>query len=328
MKTIIITLFLLMGCISGSFSQSLKLNIVSKEKEPLAYAYIFINSRLFSSTDSCGKIEIPCSLLTIGDTITASYTGAKDNFYIYNNETSIQKEYSIELVQDILLNEVVVKSVKNSNKLFRKYVKTPYIGNWYDEFNGDMRININYSKQQNKNIKGSFKYTLLPSNYKKINKIDEFNISTNSDTIGFNFLVKKSVEMLAIAQYEAVLWKSGYANKGLIALYMGEANNNHVFMITRPAYYEMNKNLESSQLLLYVDKKSKNVVSAEILSVYGNGVLRYDLNVSFITNDKLNLIYPSKIEGTLTFQTKQGKFVCEVLLDNIYHFRKGKNKNK
>ena len=125
MKTIIITLFLLMGCISGSFSQSLKLNIVSNEKEPLAYAYIFINSRLFSSTDSCGKIEIPCSLLKIGDTITASYTGAKDNFYIYNNETSIQKEYSIELVQDILLNEVVVKSVKNSNKLFRKYVKTP-----------------------------------------------------------------------------------------------------------------------------------------------------------------------------------------------------------
>lgn len=319
-----ITLLLFVCSCFGAFAQSLKLNIISKEKEPLAYAYVFINHNFFSSADSCGKVEIPTSLLNIGDTITASYTGAKDNIYIYDNEKSLNKEQTIELTQSILLSELIVKPTRITNKLFNRYVKKPEIGNYLDEFHGDMTIIISNSNLFNKIIQGTFKYTLFPYEYRVKNKIEEYDIYTKCDTSGVSTIIKRCLGMVIEGQSGVILNKRHYATKGMIAQYIGEDDHRRVFMITRPSFYNLNKNLDSFQTLIYVDKKSKRVVSSEVLSIYGNGFMRYDIKISYAFNKKQNVIYPTKIQGTLSIRPGKGKLLCEVLLNNINHNRKDK----
>ncbi|MFA5849479.1 MAG: hypothetical protein WC833_06330 [Bacteroidales bacterium] len=324
MKRAILFFILSITC-SGLFSQNLELRVLGSLKEPLPYSYIFINNKYYGDADSCGTIVIPDSLVKTGDTISVKYVGAKDNFFIYTDIISAAKIYAISLEQSVNLNEIVVTSSKqNSRELFNKYVNTPFIGSWFDQFSGDFEISIKTNNILLHTINGSFKYELLSSDFKKKNMVDDFSLTALSDTVGYSKLVNKCIENIyKMAHSEVVLWKGAAMNKQMHVKYMGENEVNHIFIINRPAVNNKLASLETSQLLLYVNKKSRNPVSAEIIKIFTGGNLpEYDLKVDYSTIfNKFNIIYPSKIDAIFSFYNGDKKTVCDISMTNISYLK-------
>jgi len=63
-------------------AQNFQVQAVSGE-EKLSYAYIYLNGRVCGIADQDGAFNIPHSKLHIGDTIPASYVGARPAFAVY-----------------------------------------------------------------------------------------------------------------------------------------------------------------------------------------------------------------------------------------------------
>ncbi|MCE5320607.1 MAG: hypothetical protein LLF93_05850 [Bacteroidales bacterium] len=328
MKKVI--LFIILSIIySGLLSQNLELRVLSSLEEPLPYSYIFINNKYYGDADSCGVIVIPDSLIKKGDTISVKYVGAKDNSFIYSHKISVAKTHTISLEQSVNLNEIIVSSSKeNSKKLFSKYVNTPFIGSWFDHFFGDFEIVIMINNRLLHKINGGFKYELLSPDFKKNNKVDDFSFTALSDTVGYSKLLYKCMEIYSMAHYEIVLWKGASMNKKMHIKYMGENGDNHVFMINRPAVNNKLNGVETSQLLIFVNKKSKNPVSAEIIKIFTVGSYpEYNLNVEYSTVfNKFNMIFPSKIGGQFSFYNRDEKIVCDISMSNIYYSKPTKTK--
>lgn len=319
MKKVI--LFIILSIIySGLLSQNLELRVLSSLEEALPYSYIFINNKYFGDADSCGIIVIPDSTLKKGDTISVKYVGAKDNYFIYSDKISVAKKHTISLEQSVNLNEIIVSSTKeNSKKLFSKYVNTPFIGSWFDQFFGDLEITINSNNKLLHKINGGFKYELLSPDFKKKNRVDDFSFTALSDTVGYSKLLYKCMEIYSMAHYEIVLWKGASMNKKMHVKYMGENSDNHIFMINRPAVNNKLTDSETSQLLIFVNKKSKNPVSAEIIKIFTVGSYpEYNFNVEYSTVfNKFNIIFPSKINGQFSFYNRDDKIVCDISMSNI-----------
>ena len=325
-----ILFFILSITYSCMFSQNLELRVLGSLKEPLPYSYIFINNKYYGDADSCGTIVIPDSLIKTGDTISVKYVGAKENFFIYTDKISAAKIYAISLEQSVNLNEIVVTSSKqNSRELFNKYVNTPFVGSWFDQFSGDFEISIKTNNKLLHTINGSFKYELLSQDFKKKNMVDDFSLTALSDTVGYSKLVNKCIENIyKMAHSEVVLWKGAFMNKKMHVKYMGESDVNHIFMINRPAVNNKLTGLETSQLLLYVNKKSGNPVSAEIIKIFTGGNLpEYDLKVDYSTIfNKFSIIYPSKIDAIFSFYNGDEKTVCDISMSNINYLKPTKKK--
>ena len=66
-------------------AQNFQVQAVSGEKK-LSYAYIYLNGRVCGIADQDGAFNIPHSKLHIGDTIPASYVGARPAFAVYTKE--------------------------------------------------------------------------------------------------------------------------------------------------------------------------------------------------------------------------------------------------
>ena len=67
----------------------------SGEKK-LSYAYIYLNGRVCGIADQDGAFNIPHSKLHIGDTIPASYVGARPAFAVYTKELAGESECTLE----------------------------------------------------------------------------------------------------------------------------------------------------------------------------------------------------------------------------------------
>lgn len=325
-----ILFFILSITYSCLFSQNLELKVLGSLKEPLPFSYIFINNKYYGDADSCGTIIISDSLIKSGDTISVKYVGAKDNFFVYTDKFSDSNKYIISLEQSVNLNEIIITSSKqNSKVLFNKYVNTPFIGSWFDQFFGSFDIKIKTNNKLINTINGSFKYELLSPDFKKKNMVEDFSFTALSDTVGYSKLVNTCIEIYKMAHYEVVLWKGASMNKRMHIKYMGENDVNHIFMINRPAVNNKLANLETSQLLLNVNKKSRNPVSAEIIKIFTGGNLpEYYLSVDYSTVfNKFNIIYPSKIDAIFSFYKGQDKIVCEISMSNVIYL-KPTNKKK
>lgn len=314
---------------SGLLSQNLEVRVLSSHEEALPYSYIFINNKYFGDADSCGIIVIPDSALKKGDTISVKYVGAKDNYFIYSDKISAAKKHTISLEQSVNLNEIIVSSSReNSKKLFSKYVNTPFIGSWFDQFFGDFDITIKINNKLLHKINGGFKYELLSPDFKKKNTVDDFSISAFSDTVGYSKLLNKCMEIYSMAHYEIVLWKGASMNKKMHIKYMGENSDNHIFMINRPAVNNKLSGVETSQLLVSVSKKNKNPVSAEIIKIFTVGNYpEYNLNVEYsAVFNKFNMIFPSKISGQFSFYNGDDKVVCDISMSNINYLKPTKTR--
>ncbi len=76
-------------------AQNFQVQAVSGE-EKLSYAYIYLNGRVCGIADQDGAFNIPHSKLHIGDTIPASYVGARPAFAVYTKELAGESECTLE----------------------------------------------------------------------------------------------------------------------------------------------------------------------------------------------------------------------------------------
>jgi hypothetical protein len=323
MKKTLLFIVLIMNY-SWLISQNLELKIVNSQNEPLPYSYIFINSKYFGDADSSGTILIPKSLLKTDDTISIKYVGAIDNYFIYSRIISTLDQYKTSLKQSVSLNEVFVTSSKMSSKeLFNKFVKTPFIGSWFDKFSGDFEFVIKINQREDKIVTGNFQYQLLSPDYKKKNKVEEFYFTSLSDTVGYSRLVRNCLEIFKLAQYEVVLWKGASMNKKMVINYIGESDSSYMFTINRPSTNNKFLDLETSQFLLNADKKSGNPTSAEIIKIFiGGNFPEYNFKAHYLTVDrKFRIIYPSKIDGFFSSFIGDDKIVCDISFNNINYLK-------
>lgn len=319
MKSVLLLLIFISYSTSSLFSQNFTVKVLSGN-EPVAYAYIFINNSIICSADSNGIAIFPQKLLKSGDTISVSFVGSKPEMFIYNNDAADKRECTIKINETVYLNDITIKGQDASNKMFKRSVKPLFVGNWYDYYTGVFNLSV-MGTGVNKDISGDFKYTALPYNPKKRGLKSNLEINTNSDTLNFENQVRSTLFMYSNALYSAVLWKGAYMNKGLIAVYKGETPLNRIFLITRPRFYS-DKSVDDMQQLIYIDKKSGYLNSADILIIGRNGDWRYSFKAYYRIDKRHKNIYPSNVEGVFSIISNIGEFNYNVIIDQIEYHRK------
>lgn len=321
MKSIAIALFIFLSSIINLSAQTFTVRVVSGN-DPLAYAYIFINKKIICSADSSGIAVFPQKLLNLGDTITVSYVGAAPGMAIYSEEIAGKGECTITLHESVYLKDITIQGQDASNKLFKKYFKPLFVGNWHDYYTGDFSAKIS-SAVMNKDISGTFKYTALPYNPAKRGLKSSLEINTASDTLHLDKVTRYSLGLFNNALYLAALWRGADMNKGMIAVYKGETPVNRIFLITRPKFYTDKYTVDDVQQLIYVDKKSGYLNSADILMIGRNGKWRYSFKAFYSIDKKHKNIFPNNIEGEADVVTDKGEVRCNVIIDQIeYHRRR------
>lgn len=308
-KFFFVALLILLGN-SFLIAQNFKLKVIS-DNAPLGYAYVYINGRAYCSADSAGVALIPVSLLKLGDTLSVSFVGAKDNYLIYSNKIAHKGESSINLEQSLNLSDVVVTSYGDSKKLFKKYVNIYKIAYMNYELNGDFILNT-MSDVVSQKIQGTFKHQLVPDIYRIRTGDTGLSIETDSDTSG----LKLKFDFFSLITFARIAVnfpnQSIFPNSAIIN-YKGESNGERVFFITLRVE-NLKTDLQSHQTLIFVNKKTRNITHAKNIVLGYNGN-RFDINVDYQINKKDKVIYPIKIQGNKA--TPSGKLIQELNAENI-----------
>ncbi len=320
MKSIIIALLFTLVSIANLSAQTFTVRVVSGN-EPLAYAYVFINKKIICSADSSGIAAFPQKLLNLGDTISVSYVGATPGMAIYSEEVAGKGECTITLQETVYLKDLTVRGQDASNKLFKKYFKPLFVDNWHDFFTGKFKMIIK-GLNTKKDVTGDFKYTALPYSPEKRGLKSSLEINTASDTLHLDKVTRYSLGLFNNALYLAVLWKRADMNKGMIAVYKGETPANRIFLITRPQFYTDKYTIDDVQQLIYVDKKSGYLTSADILMIGRNGKWRYSFKAYYSIDKKYKNIFPNNIEGEFNIVTDNSEVTSNLIIDQIEYHRK------
>lgn len=315
MKKVVILFFLFVFCTSQMFSQNLKVIVNSStSNEPLCYAYVYINGHIYSSADSIGVVNIPIELLKLGDTLSASFVGTKTSFVIYNKDVEQKKECSISLEQVLSLDGIVVLANDQSKEYFKKYVNIRYVPSWFDEINGDFSIDL-WDRDNQRKINGIVIATSNPKDTYSGKK--SIMISTESDTIGIYNSLRQCLAVLKISRDGVNFSKSVLFNRDIIIKYSGENDGKRIFFITRPFIANQSKNGESMQTLLFVDKDTKDITTANTCLIMRNGDVIYDIITDYAVDKKSKYIYPKNLNVTLKIQKEDNKLTDIIKITNI-----------
>jgi len=293
MKKIFFVSILILFGNSFVIAQNFKLKVIS-DNAPLGYAYVYINGRAYCSADSAGVALIPISLLKLGDTLSASFVGSKDNSLIYSNKVAHKGESSINLEQSLNLNDVVVTSYGDSKKLFKKYVNIYQSADWNYELRGDFILKTT-SDRIHQTIQGSFKHQLIPDLYRIETGETGLEIDIKSDTAGYipnlNFFYFFSYARIAIK-----FSKRSISANNFIINYKGEVNDERVFFVTFRLEKLKRTTLQSYQTLIYVNKETKDITHALNIVIFQDGS-KCETNVNYQVDKKQKVIYPIKIQA-------------------------------
>ena len=100
-----------------------RISVVS-DRDPLGYAYVFINNKVFGPADSLGIALIPLSQLKIVDTVTVSYLGMEKSFVIFDRKLCSNPIYKFNLKSNLELSEILI--IGDVVKFFKKNVEPQY----------------------------------------------------------------------------------------------------------------------------------------------------------------------------------------------------------
>jgi hypothetical protein len=272
---------------------------LNKESVPVPYAFILINGKPVTITDTLGIGMIPVNILKNNDTIGISYLGAKTESKIFNQSLREGKKLSFYIDESgFNLNEVIV-TYQDNEKLFRKAVKEIPALNYNCQMDAEFDAKLIYPDKSVYSVSGAFeaanglRHTAEYLNW----DAPPLKIFSSSDTAVIGRYLDPEIRVvffniyqsLSIWQYKGKLIKKPYYN------YLGEKENLRVFRISYPPGYISNFYL---QIVLYVDKSSKYIHSVEIEAFEASGndnrlrfSLKFDCNVFSNKNTKLNRIY-------------------------------------
>ena len=268
-----ITFFLFSNVDMYAQENNFRISVVS-DKDPLGYAYVFINNKVFGAADSLGVVLIPFSQLHIGDTISVNYLGMANDFLIFDRKFYSNPEYKFTLKSNLELTEVVV--VGDVIKFFKKNVEPKYTLLTNQKFIMNFDIKRYLNDKETFNATGNITIA-FPSNMGKYRCLD---ITTTVDT---SLIVRTVAEALSRAINSSAMTKYFSSWKEHITLkYMGVDGDNWIFTWS---FFETADRKRIGQILIRANKQTKKIVNIEdfwIFQYNGHGIRtsgKYDLSV-------------------------------------------------
>jgi hypothetical protein len=290
-------------------AQYIEITVLNKKSIPMPYAFILINGKPITVSDTLGHSMIPINKLKDNDTISVSYLGASPAVIIYNKALYESKKHTFYLDEsDYKLNEVVV-TYQDNEKLLRKNTKKIPALNYNCTIDARFSAKLCQTGQSAYQVFG----TLEAANDRSIKYKYWFwfdppiKFNTKNDTTGIGryldpvthmilFFVNQS---LYISQVEYKIMKKPFYS------YLGEKDNCKIFRITFPPGYFTEYYY---QIILYVDKNTQYIQKVEA-DAYNDKSgkdhysfkfnLKFDCKLFTQKNPKMNTIYlPENIQFT------------------------------
>lgn len=305
-------------CTTLLCAQDFQVSTIS-DGEKLSYSYIYQNGKTLGAADIDGVIAIPRNRLHIGDTISVSYVGLERAFVVYTEELATQPGCVVELAPNQVLTTVEVTAKFNVLHYFNKYVRKRSVPDWWCEFSGNADITF-CPPQREQPIHTRFFYGMIPS---RDGNTEAHTRTGVMDQKGINAINR----FIIYTTIFHPLWRSADApfleegadmNLGIIVRYQGEYDGKRHFLIARYAEQEMG----NYQLLLIVNKETREIESAELELLYTQHMIRLSCKIdytrqklSFKNNMRVVAIYPSRIEAEVKFQNTD--IVNQVTLSDI-----------
>ena len=257
---------------------------VSSQGEPLGYAYVFVNGKAYAATDSLGVTYLPQNRLQPGDTLSASYVGMQDAFFICPPEGIPSDSLLLDLKRNYALDEVVVSV--DARKLFKKYVRPQ----WPLYANHKLKMEFVVVTQPANlpapdTVKGS---TTIAFNHSPIHmkgwRYTCRDIKTDADT-------SLVLPPILLALRTAIIGAEAISNppmeKRAVMSYWGTEGRNRIFTWAYPLKTGM-----TIQLLIRADRQTKKVNSLILSHLKGNTeYLRWEAD--FLPDQDKNLILSS-----------------------------------
>lgn len=305
----------LVGLCGAVQASVLKLRVRNDANEALWYAYVYVNGRAVTVTDSLGLAQVPDDKLTLGDTVSVSYVGTKTQRIVYDKALQQEGEYVFVLPEKynaLVSDEVVVKA--DIEKLYRKNVerRRPYY--YMSLWTADFGMKIQMPNAEVHIIAGKIKFPYILGFDTDIPR----KIITSSDTTGLSWYINSDLTY-ALTSLHTVLyvasrpaagtWKPSYG-------YLGKQDGNRIFRIS---YAEIQPGI-SYQLLLRADQQTKEVkeIEVDIADLNDGSVTHATAGITTIPREILRMI-PELSAPTwihYSFQYKDGTRVA-IELDNI-----------
>lgn len=304
LKLFFCSVFLVLFVSSTLFAQQeLKVNVTIGD-DPLEYAYVSINGKMYASADVLGGVSIPKSLLHQGDTITASVVGIR-NSTIYRDVTLNRMFLD---VKESIPSEGKVFSPRFAERYFREYIKMPDIGQYFTKYLGDFEVicpdksRVTGKYVKNNILKNDLAYLGQPE------------VVINTKSVVNTDRITELLGASSATAYESV---AALFSRPLIIRYLGEHGRMRRFLVTRINDETGMKNL---QILLSVDAFTKDIISTRSTWVSSMGGVHADIEVFYGYNNVFRRIYATDIRGEFLYPlySMDKVFVkYDVVMENI-----------
>lgn len=271
MKIAISVLIIIFSTLVDLTAQNIRVKVVN-DSEPLPYAYIFINNKITTTTDSIGVALIALKKLTIGDTISASYIGTAPSYVVFDGQSS----YQITLSESFAYDIEQVDIVPDIEKMFRKKVARQYtvVGSPIMEADFSIRFtpgqSLSGKLRAEHTIKGDYKrYYTTPLEIKT--KID----TSSLDMTYIRTILHHSISEANVPSSMLFHFRKGKSHYG----YLGVRNGEHVFRVT---YSEASFSDDFAyQILVRADAKTRSIKSTEIDAISTRGYWRMKISQNY-----------------------------------------------
>lgn len=271
MKTAFSVLIIILSTLADLTAQNIKIKVVN-DSEPLPYAYIFINNKITTTTDSVGMASIAMKALNLGDTISASCIGTAPSYVVFDGKSN----YKITLSESFAYDIEPVDIVPDIEKLFRKKVARQYtvVGSPIMEADFSIRFTPGESLSGRLKVehttKGDHKrFYTLPLEIKT--KID----TASLDMAYIRKTLHHSISESNIPSSMLFHFRKGKSHYG----YLGVRNGEHVFRVT---YSEAPFSTDFAyQILVRADAKTRSIKSTEIDAISTRGYWRLKISQNY-----------------------------------------------
>lgn len=285
-----------------TLAQNIEITVLNKNSIPMPYAFILINGKPITVSDTLGLGMIPINKLRDNDTISISYLGASVSKIIYDNTLKENKKHCFYLDESVFnLNEVVVK-YQDIEKLFRKSTKRISVLQYNCKMNAKFDATLKYIGQPSHQVFGAIEATndikVKPNYWHWFDNPIKF--TTNGDTTGFGRFMNPVTHMvLFYVNISLIISQSDYKNfkKKPFYTYLGEKDNCKLFRISYPPGYFAEFYYH---ILLYVDRDTRYIQKVEVDAFNDKPGennylfkfnLKYDCNLFTHKKPNMNTIY-------------------------------------
>lgn len=292
----------------------LKLSVRNEANETLWYAYVYVNGRAVTVTDTLGFAQVPEEKLKIGDTVSVSYVGTETQRIVYDKTLQQVGEYAFVLPEKydaLVTDEIIVKA--DLLKLFLKNTKECISMEGFGLMASDFKVTIHLPNSNQRMITGSLKGSKnhmysegpgWPTSYHR-----QLKIKTSSDTTDMGLLLYRNLQKTIKACGVAVVTIARNTKRHDMQLkYFGKQNGCRVFRVVFPeqsdSYYQRGR---YRQALFRIDEKTLMPRNIQMAVVDLRNDERYVIvsdyamwgkskKLMYATNPRMHIEYP---DGTV-----------------------------